>query len=398
MKKERNTHYILIGVLAGFALLLILFAGIILVRTASSYLDGAGTNSSSALSRETEEKLKILKNHLNANYLFGTEGTDFDTAVIRAYVDALNDPYTVYYTPEEYEALMESNSGVYYGIGVSVQQDLETMEITVVKVFRDSPAKEAGVMEGDVLSAVNGDSVAREDLQLVVSKIRGDAGTKVKLTLFRPSEKRSIDLEVERREIQAESVSGMLLEDGIAYLELTSFDDVTYSQFVRTYNELVASGMEGLIVDLRNNGGGLLSSVVRILDKLLPEGLITYTEDREGRREEYRSDADSVLKVPLVLLVNEYTASASEIFTGAMKDYGLATVVGTKTFGKGIVQVIIGLKDGSGLKVTTSRYYTPNGICIHGTGIEPDVKVEAGASEEDVQLNEAIRVLKGKMN
>ena len=223
-------------------------------------------------------------------------------------------------------------------------------------------------------------------------------GTKVNITVYRPSENSYIDFEITRQQIEVETISHKMLDNEIGYIEMDSFDEVTYGQYMAAFNELKSMGMKALIVDIRSNGGGLLSSVCNILDDMLPEGLITYTEDKNGKRDNYSSDANCVLDIPAVVLVNGNSASASEIFTGAMQDYGKAVIVGTQTFGKGIVQTIMGLSDGSAIKMTTSRYYTPKGVCIHGVGITPDIVVEDdSATEEDEQLDKAVEVLLEKI-
>ena len=404
-KKRSNAGVI---VLALFMVILLVIAGVSFFVILNKQTDKEGTvpaseraeakSGDSVLSDATEKKLRQLKEIIDEEYLFGTEDVDFDTEVIRAYMDALGDPYSVYYTPEEYNDLMESSRGTFCGIGVSIQQDIETMAVTVIQVFRGSPAEEAGVKPGDVIYAVDGVPVGQDDINLTVTKVRGAAGSQVKVTFYRPSINGNVDFEITRREVQVDSAVGEMLDDGIGLIQLTSFDEITYGQFVDAYNDLAAKGMKAVIFDLRNNGGGLLSSVCDIVDAMVPDGIITYTVDKNGARSEYWSDASDALNIPAVILTNENTASASEIFTAALHDYGKATVVGTTTFGKGIVQVIIPLNDGSGVKITVSRYYTPKDVCIHGEGIQPDVEVELDPeTEEDEQLNEAIRILKERI-
>ena len=404
-KKRSNAGVI---VLALFMVILLVIAGVSFFVILNKQTDKEGTvpasesaeakSGDSVLSDATEKKLRQLKEIIDEEYLFGTEDVDFDTEVIRAYMDALGDPYSVYYTPEEYDDLMESSRGTFCGIGVSIQQDIETMAVTVIQVFRGSPAEEAGVKPGDVIYAVDGVPVGQDDINLTVTKVRGAAGSQVKVTFYRPSINGNVDFEITRREVQVDSAVGEMLDDGIGLIQLTSFDEITYGQFVDAYNDLAAKGMKAVIFDLRNNGGGLLSSVCDIVDAMVPDGIITYTVDKNGARSEYWSDASDALNIPAVILTNENTASASEIFTAALHDYGKATVVGTTTFGKGIVQVIIPLNDGSGVKITVSRYYTPKDVCIHGEGIQPDVEVELDPeTEEDEQMNEAIRILKERI-
>lgn len=352
--------------------------------------DGKGLISEELLSRLTE-----IQDIIDEYYLFDQEDVDRDTAIIKGYVDALGDPYTQYYTPEEYKDLLESTSGRYSGIGVVVQQNASTGVITVVRPYENCPGWEAGMQPEDIIYKVAGEEVTGIDINLVVSKIKGEEGTTVDVTVYRPSAGEYIDMTVERRQIEVETITHEMKEDQIGYIEMTSFEDVTYNQFMDAFYDLKDQGMKALIVDIRDNGGGLLSSVVDILDELLPKGTITYTEDRDGKGEKYTSDAHTVLDIPMVVLVNGNSASASEIFTGAIQDYGVGTIVGTQTFGKGIVQVILNLEGGGAMKITYSRYFTPNGVCIHGEGITPDVVVEPDyESEEDVQLNEALRILK----
>ncbi len=396
-EKKSNSTGILVGILAGFMLMLLLLAGVVFVIVLRS-TPQAATIDSEFLSDNAEQKLAYIRNKIQSDYLFDYSSVDYETEMIRAYVDSLGDPYSVYYTPDEYQELMESNSGTYYGIGVSVSQDPETGVITVIQVFRDSPAYEVGVQPEDQIYAVNGEVVGTTDINLIVTKIRGESGSKVKIQFYRPSINDFVEFDIERREVQVESASGKMLEGNIGYIQISSFDEVTLQQFARAYNELYAQGAKAVIFDLRNNGGGLLSSVVDIVDQLVPSGLITYIEDKNGNRSEYKSDANDVLHMPAVVLVNGYTASASEIFTAALKDHGKATIIGTKTFGKGIVQTIYSMSDGSGLKLTIARYYTPKGVCIHGVGIAPDIEVEEDyTTEEDEQLAEAIRVLLEKL-
>ena len=242
-----------------------------------------------------------------------------------------------------------------------------------------------------------------EDLNKVVSLIKGEEYTTVSVEVARNGEEDYLEFEVERRTIEVPTVESEMLEDQIGYIAITSFDDVTTDQFLTALDTLEAQGMEALVVDLRNNGGGLVSSVCAILDRLLPEGLIVYTEDKYGNREEEFSDAEHSFDKPMAVLVNANSASASEIFAGAVKDYGAGTLVGTTTYGKGIVQKIYPLSDGTAVKLTVSKYYTPDGNNIHGTGIEPDVKAELPEElmyavevpkEEDTQLQAALEVLR----
>ena len=377
------------------AVILSLFAliiGILIGRT------GAVRSGSELLSEGTARKLSQMQEIISKYFLFESDDADYEAGVLHGYMNALEDPYSVYYTPEEYVGLMESTTGTFTGIGVVVQQEVETGYVRVVRPYHNCPGEQAGIREGDIILEVDGVSTTGVDLNIVVSWIKGEEGTSVHLTILRPSTGEQFEADVKRAKIEVETISSKMLDNDIGYIQMESFDEVTYQQFMSAFNGLKQAGMKGLIVDIRNNGGGLLSSVVDILDELLPKGIITYTEDKNGNRKNYESDADSVLDVPMAVLVNEYSASASEIFTGALKDYGAATIVGKTTFGKGIVQVILPLDDGSAVKITTSRYFTPNGVCIHEIGIDPDIAIEDDPeTEEDDPLEAAIKAVLEKI-
>ena len=356
-----------------------------------------GDSDGLVVSDEMEEKLEEIRNRLKEYYLFEEEasGTDFDLAMIRAYVDALGDPYTYYYTKEELQELFEEDSGTYSGIGVMIQQDPETMSITITNVFKGSPAEAAGLKIGDVLYKIGDRECGKTDINVVVTWVRGETGTSVEITVYRPSVSDYVTVTSRRETIETPTVEYEMLDGNVGYIALSQFIETTADSFKKAYMELDSEGMTSLIIDLRNNGGGLVSSVASIADFLLPDGIITYMIDKDGKREDYHSDRFSALDVPCVVLVNGNTASASEILTGALSDYGLAKVVGETTFGKGIVQVILTLSDGTGLKVTMARYYTPNGVCIHGVGIAPDVEIKDDIqTEKDEQLIRALEVVK----
>ena len=356
-----------------------------------------GSSDEKVVSDDLEDKLEEIRERLDEYYLFEEEagGTDFDTALIRAYVDALGDPYTYYYTKEELEELFEEDAGTYSGIGVMIQQDPESMSITITNVFKGSPAEAAGLKVGDVLYKIGDRECGKTDINVVVTWVRGETGTSVEITVYRPAINDYVTVTSRRETIETPTVEYEMLDGNVGYISLSQFIETTASSFIKAYNELASEGMTSVIIDLRNNGGGLVSSVVAIADFLLPKGNITYLIDKDGGREEYNSDKHSALDIPCVVLVNGNTASASEILTGALSDYKMATVVGETTFGKGIVQVILTLKDGTGLKVTMARYYTPNGVCIHGVGIAPDVEVKDDIqTDKDEQLVKALEVVK----
>ena len=307
-------------------------------------------------------------------------------AMLHAAVSSLGDPYSVYYSPEEYSALLESSSGVYSGIGATISQDMTTKAMTIVTPFTNSPAYNAGLCSGDQIVAVDGESVIGEDLSDVVTKIKGLEGTTVNITVLRDGQE--ITFTVKRARIEVEFVSHKMLDDKIGYSLVSEFEETTADQFSAAIADLQKKGMKGLVVDIRNNPGGLYNIVCDMLDRILPKGsLLVYTEDKYGRKAyEYAETTDTV-DIPIAVIVNGNSASASEIFSGALQDYGKAVIVGTQSFGKGIVQSVIPIMyDGSGVKLTSSRYFTPNGVCIHGTGITPDVVVELEEGLEKINI------------
>ena len=260
------------------------------------------------------------------------------------------------------------------------------------KVFEGSPAKESGLKVGDKITKVGDKEVDLENYQDVVSDIKGEEGTKVKLTIYRESENKIFDVEVTRKSLDVPTVEHKILEDNIGYISISQFDRVTFDQFKLAFDSL--QNTNGLIIDLRNNPGGLLTTVNKITDMLVPEGTITYIEDKNGNRDYHKSDANYYNK-PLVILVNEHSASASEVLSGAVKDFGVGKLVGQTTYGKGVVQNMYQLSDGSGVKITMAKYYTPKGVCIQGTGIEPDYKVtNPKDNSKDLQLEKGIEVIK----
>lgn len=361
-------------------------------------------------STDVWNKIAGIKQIIDTYYLDyqeDVEDQDLIDGLYKGLLEGLNDPYSVYYTVDEYNSMLESTNGVYYGIGVVVSQDPDTGLITLVKPYESGPGYEAGILPGDVLYKVNDTEVSGMDLNNVVSMIKGEEGTTVHLTIYREGESDYIDLDVVRKKIEVPTVSYEMMDDQIGYIQILEFDEITSTQFSEALSDLQSQGMQALVVDLRDNPGGRLDVVNSILDEILPEGLIVYTQDKNGEKEEYTSDAEHYLDIPLSVLINVNSASASEIFAGAIKDYGIGTLVGTTSFGKGIVQRLIDLGDGSAIKLTIEKYYTPNGNNIQGTGIEPDVTIDLTdelktqvtiSKEEDNQLQKAVEVVKEKLN
>lgn len=369
-------------------------------HSSGSLLDGnAAVNTSGTLDFKAQQIQQLIDEY----FLYDVSEEDYETAIYRALMNACNDPYSTYYTDEEYKLLQDTNNGTYCGIGCMVSQNRSTMLITVVKVFRGSPAEKAGIKAGDVIYMVDGVDITSQDANLVVSKMKGEEGTDVVITVYREGESDFLDFNLTRAFVQNETIeTERIQEDGhkLGMITVTEFEKVTKQQFFDAIEELTAWGAEGLIIDLRDNPGGLLDVVVDMLDPLLPEGVTVYTQDKNGEKEIYSSDAN-VLELPLAVLINGHSASASEIFAGAIQDYGVGTLIGTQSFGKGIVQTIISFQDGSAIKMTIADYYTPMGRNIHGVGISPDLIVELpeGTSasnvsrEQDTQYAAAVHVL-----
>lgn len=380
---------------AGLAVMGVVWAGVSGVQS----FRGQSTGRLGQRYDEIEEKIDKIDKLISSYYL-NPEDIDLDKleqGIYAGYVAGLEEDYTTYYTPEEFASVMESTSGKYSGIGAYVSQNMSTGLITIVKPFEGGPAAEAGIQKDDILYAVEGEEVSGEDLNMVVAKLKGEEGTSVQVTIYRASEDKYIDVEVTRAVVDVPTVSYRMLEDQIGYIQISEFGEVTAEQFAAAAEDLEAQGAQSFIFDLRDNGGGLLDSVCDILDTVLPKELLVYTEDKDGNREEEWALDDDRIDVPMAVLVNGNTASASEIFTGALKDYDEAEIIGTTTFGKGIVQSIIPLSDGSAVKLTSAKYYTPSGVCIHGTGIEPDKVVEYDReAEEDNQLRAAMDYLSGE--
>ena len=356
-------------------------------------------------STAVEDKITEIETLVQKYYLNEIDTEQVENYLYKGMIAGLDDAYAAYYTKEEYQSMMDSTNGSYYGIGVEMSQNMTTGIITITRVFEGSPAEEAGLLPGDVIYKVQDTEVTGEDLTKVVSMVKGAEGTTVLISVAREGESDYLTFDVERRTIEISTVEHRMLDGNIGYISIASFDDVTVNQFLTALEDLENQGETALIIDLRNNGGGLVSSAGSILDRLLPEGLIVYTEDKYGNREELKSDAENYFDKPLAVLVNGNSASASEIFAGAIKDYGIGTLVGTQTFGKGIVQKVYPLSDGTAVKLTVSKYYTPKGNNIHGIGITPDVEVELDADvanaitipeEKDNQLQKAVEILTEK--
>lgn len=346
----------------------------------------------------SEEKLSVLKGLIDENYIGDVDEEALEEGIYKGYIQGLEDPYSVYYNEEETKDLYETTEGEYSGIGAVLSQDLESGVITLVQIYEGSPAAKAGLKDNDILTKVGDIEVTGMDLSEVVTYIKGEKGTDVDLSVLRGEDAEEITVTATRDTVEAQTVKYEMLEGQTGYLSVSEFDSVTYAQYEEALNKLTDQGMTGLIVDLRNNPGGNLNTVCEMLDLVLPKGTIVYTEDKDGKRETATSDDEHQINVPMVVLVNGNSASASEIYAGAIQDYGIGKIVGTQTYGKGVVQQIFDLGDGTSVKLTIAEYFTPNGRSIDGEGITPDVEVEYEADENnpeaDNQLEKALEVMK----
>ena len=361
------------------------------------------SDSDQVVGQYTENKLEELKGLIDEVYLH-EEDVDEETlteGIYQGYIAALNDPYSAYYTAEETKEMMESTSGEYSGIGALMSQNRETGVITIANVYENSPAAEAGMKNEDILYKVEGEEVTGVDLSEVVTQVKGKEGTEVKMTLLRGADRQEIEVTAVRRKLQTQTVSYEMKEGQIGYIRVSEFDEVTLEQFREAKAALESQGMASMLIDLRGNPGGNLSTVCDMLREILPEGLIVYTEERDGERTEYKCDGKTPWEKPLAVLINGASASASEIFAGAVQDYGIGQLVGTTTYGKGVVQQLFPMTDGTMVKLTIAEYFTPKGRNIDGTGIVPDVEVEyvydETNPEADNQMEKALELLRGQV-
>lgn len=361
-----------------------------------------GKPSKSVIDKKTESKLDTLQAIIEQEYLNEYTQEDLRDGLYKGLLEGLDDPYSVYYTEEEYQELSEDSEGVFEGIGAYLSQDPDTKVVTVTRPIPDSPAEKAGVKAGDILVEVDHENVEGDDLSVTVAKIRGPSGTKVNIGVRRQNRDGIVRFDIVRAKVESMTVDSKMLDNSIGYIQISEFDDVTSAQFQKAFKALEREEMRGLIIDLRDNPGGSVKTCVEIADEILPEGLIVYTEEKDGEGDKYTSSGENYYDGPLVVLVNGNSASAAEILTGAIKDHEQGIILGTTTYGKGIVQQIIPLGDGTGVKVTIASYFTPNGTDIHGIGIEPDEELELDVDAyledgTDNQLDRAVEIIEEKI-
>lgn len=404
-EKEESSKSFWKGLVAGLGVALMVVALAIMASKVIRTFQMVGIIPSGAkesvANSQTVDKLSILEDTIQKYFWKEVTEEKLEEGVYKGILESLEDPYSVYYTPEELLDLQQQTEGIYYGIGAYISQNKDVGYVQISKVIKNTPAEESGLLQGDYIYKVNGEDMQDKDSSYVVSKIKGEEGTKVMMTVLRETESEPLEIEVERRKIESPTVEYEMFDNGMAYIQIVEFDLVTTDQFKDAYKQACLDGMNGLIIDLRSNLGGNLSTVCDIARMILPKGLIVYTEDKYGERVEYSCDGSQQIEVPLVVLTDGYSASASEILAGAVKDYGIGTLVGTTTYGKGIVQKVISLTDGSAVKLTVSTYYTPNGNNIHEKGVTPDVEVPFDAEQYvagvDNQLEKAKEILAQQM-
>ena len=410
MDRDRETDInfdFLRGVIMGAAVcILVLLSALTIAQYAGKINVAAGLkwdeNGMSKEAVEIKDKAEILSSYINRFYLNDIDYGKMGDIIYKAMVSGLDDKYAAYYTKDEYKDISEKTKGEFCGIGAYISQGKNDNYLKVAGVVKGGPAQKAGIKKGDIIVEVDGENIKGKDSSYAISKMKGKKGTNVSISVMRKGNKKPITFNIKREVIHDNTVSYKMLDNNIGYISVSAFETVTKKQFKSAVDCLEKKNEKGLIIDLRDNGGGLLDTALDMLDQILPKKLVVYTKDKNGVAEEYYTKDDKEIKIPIVILVNGNSASASEVFCGALRDYGKAKLLGTKTFGKGIVQSSFAFRDGTGLKFTTSKYYTPKGINIHGTGFEPDIKVKSNGKmtalkesgyKVDNQINAALDYL-----
>ncbi len=405
-KSQGFASGMIIGAVSAFMAVILLILSVAAVCIAKGYIhigvngdvyiQSDAVTDSDGIGSEVEGKLNAIDSVLESFYFGDVDDETAKDNIYKAYLSSYGDKYTMYYTADEYKALKESTNGKFYGIGAVCQLSGEG-GVLLVDVYDNGAGYQAGLRSGDRVVNVDGRDITDMELSSAVALIKGDKGTSVTLEVIRGTER--LTFSAVRDAVEAKTVSYTLLDNNIGYLSISQFEEVTTKQFKAAVEDLQSQGMKGLVIDIRNNPGGLLDTVVGMLKYMLPDGLIVYTEDKQGNRKEYKGQDNDEFNLPLAVIVNGYSASASEIFAGAIQDYGKGTIIGTQTYGKGIVQTVKPLTDGSAIKFTIAKYFTPKGQDIHGKGVTPDMVVEYDTDADvDTQLDAAIKNVEAQIN
>lgn len=405
-KSQGFASGMIIGAVSAFMAVILLILSVAAVCIAKGYIhigvngdvyiQSDAVTDSDGIGSEVEGKLNAIDSVLESFYFGDVDDETAKDNIYKAYLSSYGDKYTMYYTADEYKALKESTNGKFYGIGAVCQLSGEG-GVLLVDVYDNGAGYQAGLRSGDRVVNVDGRDITDMELSSAVALIKGDKGTSVTLEVIRGTER--LTFSVVRDAVEAKTVSYTLLDNNIGYLSISQFEEVTTKQFKAAVEDLQSQGMKGLVIDIRNNPGGLLDTVVGMLKYMLPDGLIVYTEDKQGNRKEYKGQDNDEFNLPLAVIVNGNSASASEIFAGAIQDYGKGTIIGTQTYGKGIVQTVKPLTDGSAIKFTIAKYFTPKGQDIHGKGVTPDIVVEYDTDADvDTQLDAAIKNVEAQIN
>lgn len=405
-KSQGFASGMIIGAVSAFMAVILLILSVAAVCIAKGYIhigvngdvyiQSDAVTDSDGIGSEVEGKLNAIDSVLESFYFGDVDDETAKDNIYKAYLSSYGDKYTMYYTADEYKALKESTNGKFYGIGAVCQLSGEG-GVLLVDVYDNGAGYQAGLRSGDRVVNVDGRDITDMELSSAVALIKGDKGTSVTLEVIRGTER--LTFSAVRDAVEAKTVSYTLLDNNIGYLSISQFEEVTTKQFKAAVEDLQSQGMKGLVIDIRNNPGGLLDTVVGMLKYMLPDGLIVYTEDKQGNRKEYKGQDNDEFNLPLAVIVNGNSASASEIFAGAIQDYGKGTIIGTQTYGKGIVQTVKPLTDGSAIKFTIAKYFTPKGQDIHGKGVTPDIVVEYDTDADvDTQLDAAIKNVEAQIN
>ena len=405
-KSQGFASGMIIGAVSAFMAVILLILSVAAVCIAKGYIhigvngdvyiQSDAVTDSDGIGSEVEGKLNAIDSVLESFYFGDVDDETAKDNIYKAYLSSYGDKYTMYYTADEYKALKESTNGKFYGIGAVCQLSGEG-GVLLVDVYDNGAGYQAGLRSGDRVVNVDGRDITDMELSSAVALIKGDKGTSVTLEVIRGTER--LTFSAVRDAVEAKTVSYTLLDNNIGYLSISQFEEVTTKQFKAAVEDLQSQGMKGLVIDIRNNPGGLLDTVVGMLKYMLPDGLIVYTEDKQGNRKEYKGQDNDEFNLPLAVIVNGNSASASEIFAGAIQDYGKVTIIGTQTYGKGIVQTVKPLTDGSAIKFTIAKYFTPKGQDIHGKGVTPDMVVEYDTDADvDTQLDAAIKNVEAQIN